>query len=241
MIAGPLRVSVVVPTRDRPAQLARLLASLDSLVGLRPVEVIVVDGSTANGTRIVLNDWADRSHGFDARVVRQQSPSGPAQARNLGIVKAGGDVIAFTDDDCQVHSHWLWNLSRKMYADAQTLGVGGRVLPRESDLLSRYYTFHRILEPPKSLLYLVSANCCYDRRAILSVGGFDEEVRWPGGEDVGVSFKLSKVGCRFAFAEGAIVYHDYRNNLLDFLKTFRNYGIGCRQVTEKHFGKRRAQ
>jgi len=127
-----------------------------------------------------------------------------------------------------------------MYTEGQILGVGGRVLPRESDLLSRYYTFHRILEPPKSLLYLVSANCCYDRHAILSVGGFDEEVRRPGGEDVGISFKLSKAGYRFAFAEDAIVYHDYRNNLLDFVRTFRNYGIGCRQVTDKHFGKERA-
>jgi len=179
----------------------------------------------------------DRSHGFGARVVRQQSAAGPAQARNLGIAEAEGDVIALTDDDCQVHPQWLENLSRKMYADSRTLGVGGRVLPFETDLLSRYYTFHRILEPPKSLLYLVSANCCYDRRAMLAVGGFDEEVRRPGGEDVGISFKLCKAGCRFAFAEDAIVYHEYRNNLLDFLRTFRNYGIGCRQVTEKHFGR----
>lgn len=237
MKPDPKRVSVVVPTRDRPTQLARLLASFETLAGLYPIEVIIVDGSTSSESRIILDRWRGTRHAFEARVVRQSEAAGPAQARNLGIQKARGDIIALTDDDCQVHPRWIEALSRSIYSDAKTIGVGGRVLPLRSDLLSRYYSFHRILEPPRSLLYLVSANCAYDRQAVLFAGGFDEEVRRPGGEDVGMSFKLSKAGWHFAFAEDAVVFHDFRNNLLDFAKTFRNYGYGCRQVTDKHFGK----
>jgi len=227
--------SVVVPTRDRPDGLRRLLHTLDALHGLIPLEVVVVDGSQSQATKPVLDAWLDVHHPFTPKVVLQRPARGPGQARNLGTLVATSEVVAFTDDDCQVDPRWLANLLSRLRGGS-IAGVGGKVLPVRRDVVSRYYTFHRILEPPPSRLYLVSANCCYLRRALLDVGGFDEEIRKPGGEDVGLSFKLTRVGWKFEYAPHAIVYHDYRSNPLDFLHTFRNYGRGCRQVTEKHFG-----
>lgn len=110
------------------------------------------------------------------------------------------------------------------------------MLPIGNDIYSKYYTFHRILEPPQSKKYLVSANCIYWRDPVMKVGGFDEDISKPGGEDVGLSFKLYNLGYRFGFEEKAVVYHDYRASLKNFAKTFYNYGSGCRLVTEKYFG-----
>ncbi len=226
-------VSVVVPTRNRPDHLRRLLSSLDALSGCLPREVIVVDDSSRPETRETLGAWFRESHRFAARVIRQQSPVGPGRARNVGTRSAQGEIVAFTDDDCQVHPRWLEHLTLCVDSDPTIAGAGGRVLPVRQDIVSRYYTFHRILEPPPSLQYLVTANCCYLRRPFLEGGGFDEEIRKPGGEDVAASINLAKAGWRFAFAKDAVVFHEYRKGPFDLMMTFRNYGEGCRAVTEK--------
>ena len=229
-------VSIVIPTYNRCAQLSNLLDSLDKLVCPWKTEVLIVDDDSTDATPGVVEAWCGTTHDFQPRLVRMEKNGGPAKARNLGIGEANGNVLVFTDDDCVVHRKWLVSLVSRLDSDTEVVGVGGRVLPLNRDVFSRFYTFHRILDPPKSLKYLVSANCCYRREPVVEVGGFDTDIRKPGGEDIGLSFKLDKQGHSFAFAKDAIVFHDYRGDLTNFARTFRNYGEGCRQMTEKYFG-----
>jgi len=84
-----------------------------------------------------------------------------------------------------------------------------------------------------SSLKKIWSNCCYVRSEILGVGRFDEKIDKPGGEDVSLSLKLKRKGWEFGFTNNAIVYHDYRNNVIDFLRTFFNYGRGCRVATQQ--------
>lgn len=229
-------VSLIVPTHNRFGQLTRLLASLDRLELPWKTEVIVVDDCSTDATPSILKDWLEMRHDFLPKPIRIEENGGPAKARNRGISEATGNVFVFTDDDCVVHRNWIKSLVSKLVSTRDVVGVGGRVLPLNLDVFSQYYTFHRILEPPKSLKYLVSANCCYLREPVVEVAGFDSDIKKPGGEDIGLSFKLYKRGFRFAFAPDAVVYHDYRRDLSNFARTFKNYGEGCRNVTEKYFG-----
>ena len=148
-----------------------------------------------------------------------------------------GDYIAFTDDDCVPVEPWPWPLVKHLEsAGSQIAGVGGRVLPLRDGLLSRYYSFHHILEPPESCSYLVTANCIYRRGVLVRVGGFDTNITHPGGEDVGLSTKVRAEGYRLAFEPNATVLHDYRESLQDFAKTFYRYGKGCAYVMGKRVG-----
>ena len=93
--AGKPAISVVVPTRDRPAALGACLAALDGQTFDEPLEVVVVDDGS---------DAADWIAGIvarhpNARLVRQRG-AGPAAARNAGARQAGGETLCFTDDDC---------------------------------------------------------------------------------------------------------------------------------------------
>lgn len=234
---GSELLSVVIPTHDRPDSLRRLLASIDHLSGTCPSEVIVVDDASSTlRTQYILGRWVKREHPYEARVLTEPESRGPGHARNHGVEVATRELVAFTDDDCVVEPRWLSRILERLRFQKSLAGVGGRVLPLDHDVVSMFYNFHRILDPPPSLLYLVSANCCYRRDAFLSVGGYDEDLRRPGGEDIGLSFRLSREGWKFGFAPDAIVYHDYRNNPLDFIRTFWNYGRGSRLVTEKAYG-----
>ena len=230
---NPRSVSVVVPTRNRSAALRRLLDSLERLEGTAPVDVIVVLGPSSDSTRDLVEGWEGRSHRFEPRVVRQTGGSGPGHARNLGLAEASGEIVAFTDDDCIVDPHWLEYLPRSISSEHRIVGVGGRVLPLNGDWISRYYTYYRILEPPPTLQYLVTANCAIIRRDALRVGGFDEQIPTPGGEDVALSIKLQLDGGRFKFEDRAIVTHEYRASIRDLVRTFINYGRGCREATDR--------
>ncbi len=88
-----MTVSVVIPTRDRPALLAQAVGT--ALQQSAAVEVIVVDDASARGAAETLDALADDR----LRTLRQRTPSGPAVARNRGIAQARGEWIAFLDDD----------------------------------------------------------------------------------------------------------------------------------------------
>ncbi len=229
-------VSIVVPTYNRSRHLGRLLNSFDDLRGLLPREVVVVDDCSTDGTAKTLDDWKNSRHDFRAICLATKKNSGPGSARNLGMQGASGRIVAFTDDDCVVHHAWLRQLVNALDPARNVIGVGGKVFPIYRDVFSMYYTFHHILEPAPSLFYLITANCCYVRTHAVEVGGFDANIVRPGGEDVALSIKLYQRGYRFGLAEGAIVYHEYRKGFRDFYRTFRNYGSGCRSVTQEHYG-----
>lgn len=214
-------VSIVVPTFNRKDSLLRCLASLPC-----DLETIVVDdGSTDDTGPSIL------SLSRENLVYIRRPNGGPSAARNAGVRVATNSFVAFIDDDCQAIGKWPWPLVERLSREPREVaGCGGRVLPYSDDIVSRYYTFHRILEPPASCSYLVTANCAFRREAILEVNGFNERIRRPGGEDPELSSRLRKAGYRFVFEPSAQIMHEYRASIVDFARTFQRYGRGCAHV-----------
>jgi len=109
-VPRPPFFSIVVPTCDRPRQLAACLQSLARLDYPRDrFEVIVVDDGTTTAAPALV---VEMKAGPDVRLVRQPH-AGPAAARNLGASHARGSLLAFTDDDCAPAPDWLWALAAR--------------------------------------------------------------------------------------------------------------------------------
>jgi glycosyltransferase involved in cell wall biosynthesis len=89
-----MKVSVVVPTRNRSALLA---TTLRSALAQRDVdlEVIIVDEASTDDTAAVIGRFGDSR----IRVIRHEKPQGVSVARNRGAAEAHGEWIAFLDDD----------------------------------------------------------------------------------------------------------------------------------------------
>ena len=89
----PFSLALIVPTKDRPELLARLLASV-ARQSVRPAQVIVVDGGTVSVEPVV------RACGLPARYLRALPPSLTRQ-KNQGIdaLPPHAAFVGFLDDD----------------------------------------------------------------------------------------------------------------------------------------------
>jgi glycosyltransferase involved in cell wall biosynthesis len=95
-------VSVVIDTYNHEAFIGEAITSvLNQEYQLGPVEILVVDDGSRDGTAEQLAAFSDR-----VRIVRKEN-GGQASALNLGIALAKGDIIAFLDGDDWWHPRKL--------------------------------------------------------------------------------------------------------------------------------------
>ncbi|MDV3293777.1 MAG: glycosyltransferase [Nitrososphaerales archaeon] len=98
-------VSMIIPALNEKDNLLALLSGLRAQA-YRPLEVIIVDGGSSDGTFEAASKMALESGDigdFRVRVSRETGTRrGPANARNIGISIAEGDYIIFLDADFEL-------------------------------------------------------------------------------------------------------------------------------------------
>lgn len=121
------RLTVVIPTYNRAAQLARALERLAAQDADPPFDVLVVDNNSTDNTREVVERLPGGGVGYQFEPLQ-----GLAYARNAGILATAGPdrIVAFTDDDVEVGPQWIATILREFDEHADVDCVGGRVLPR---------------------------------------------------------------------------------------------------------------
>lgn len=228
-----LTLTLVVPCYGRSELTRQLLSSL--VASPERFQVVLVDDASPEPVSALAREFGSR---LDIECLRQPRRSGPAAARNRGIAAARYPFVAFTDNDCVVRPTWAGELAQHLRdASPRVAGVGGRTLAVGSDVFSRYYSYHKLLDPylhEGRYLYVVTANCAFRRSVLEEVGGFDEDVREPGGEDPGLCFKILERGYVLNYRPEAVVQHHYRPGLADFIRTLYRYGKGCRMQTDRY-------
>jgi len=115
------RVSVIVPVYNVAkylrAALDSLVAAAERLEGVRGqesgvrVEVICVDDGSTDGSGEILNQYASSLLNSPNFLVFHQPNAGVSAARNAGLDRATGEIIAFLDPDDLVEPDWLVKLA----------------------------------------------------------------------------------------------------------------------------------
>jgi len=196
-------VSVVVATYRRAHLLPRLVEALEAqTVPADRIELVVVDDASPDETPAVAAGLAAASP-LQMSVQRLESNGGPARARNRGWATVGGDVVAFTDDDCVPTPTWL---EAGLAAAAEHDVVAGRTLPNPGQL-QHLRPFARTIRS-EDARFVQTCNAFYRREVLQALHGFDEELRT--GEDTDLALRATEHGCSVAFAPGALVHHDVR-------------------------------
>ena len=193
--------SIVIPTRNRPHELARCLSQLAPGVQLLAADkygVIVSDDSADGGAKGVTDafPWVHYTAG---------PKGGPAANRNHGAAQACGSWLVFTDDDCVPDPNWLQGFYSKIQQQSAVKVWEGRVYA-DRERRSCYET----APLNESGGYLWSCNFAIDRAVFERAGGFDERFRHAAMEDVELRLRLDQARVPIGFCPEAAVMHPWR-------------------------------
>lgn len=221
-------VSVVMVVKNEAHHLARslpLVARQD--LGL-PVEVIIVDSGSTDGTLETVRHW----RGDLALRLHEILPGSfhHAKTRNLGASLARGRYLVFLGGDAvPLDETWLRELLAPLRgSDDRVAASYGRQLPREDvDLPNRLRMEFNYGERPimkhagaglssKELYFFSSVNCALDRER--AGGGAPFEEWLPVGEDITLSRRLLSAGLSIAYTPRAAVVHSHNYSAIGILR-----------------------
>jgi len=211
------RISVVVCTHRNPILLAKTLDSLGrQTLGQGLFEVIVVDNDSQDNTKEVVARYPEVRYVLEERL-------GLSNARNTGVEKARGDIIAFIDDDAEACEEWLGALLEIYDSIPEAWAVGGKVLPiwdahRPTWLTEEYHRSLSLVEwgeNARALCWperIIGTNCSFRRRVFTDIGYFDKCLGrigpvLLGNEDTEIQQRIHALGHLVYYSPEAVVYH----------------------------------
>jgi GT2 family glycosyltransferase len=100
MTTAPHELSIVIASYNARSTIAACLSSLAAQTTTAAHEVVVVDSSTDGTDALVARQFPE------VRLIHENRRLYPGDARNLGIAKSRGRIIAFMDADCTVAPDW---------------------------------------------------------------------------------------------------------------------------------------
>jgi mycofactocin system glycosyltransferase len=229
-------VTVVIPVRDRHAELARCLAGLRAGDGCGP-RVIVVDDASADPAAIAA---IAAKHGAD--VIRRPVNGGPGAARNAGMAAASTGLVAFLDSDCVPLAGWLDRLLPH-FADPAVGAVAPRIVAGAAGTgwLARYEGASSTLDmgarpsivrPAARVSYVPGAALVVRRPAAGT--GFAEGMFV--GEDVDFVWRMSAAGWRVRYEPAAVMGHDHRVRFRAWFARRADYGTSAAALEQLHPG-----
>lgn len=212
-----MSVTVVVPTRDRPEQLAGCLAAL------RP--------QLRDGDELLVVDSA--GHRRVAGALRVDRP-GASRARNAGWRAAAHDLVAFLDDDVRVAPGWRAALDDAV--EGVDVACGRVAVPPGQEGVERPVAVTpevptQLVDPDSTEVLGVSANLVARCSALADVGGFDERLG-PGtgfcaAEDVELLDRLLVAGHLVRYAPSLLAFHEQWRTRRELLRLDYGYGKGA--------------
>lgn len=211
---GP-KVSAVVPTRDRPQALRRCLAALEAQS--LPVEIVIVEDSAGRG---------------------------PAWARNEGVRRARGEVVCFTDDDCEPLAGWAEALAAPILAgeaEAATgpvaMAAGATAADRAWEAIVHHLQVRATASGTASPGFAVTANLAA-RRSLLERLPFDESFPAAAGEDRDWGERVAREDAPPRYVPTASVLHRSGMSVGGFLRQQYRYGQGAARYRAAEAGRR---
>ena len=214
------KVSVVVCVYNGSATLDDCLTALEHL-DYPDVEVIVVDdGSTDDSPAIA---------GRHSSVTLVRTPNrGLGAARNVGLARATGEIVAYLDGDTRPEPEWLSYLVQPFLTTGVAGAGGPNVVPRDDPWFSQCVARapggpSHVLLDDRIAEHVPGCNMAFRRDVLLALDGFNP-IFLRAGDDVDFCWRLQARGWKIGFAPGALVWHHHRASLKGYWRQQVGYG-----------------
>jgi GT2 family glycosyltransferase len=194
-------------------------------------EVIFVDDGSTDNTQQILSKfpWV--------RNIRQKN-MGLSYARNVGMNAAKGEIIVYTDSDCEADEDWLYYIALALVR-SKHVGMGGpNLIPDEGSWIADCVGLSpggptHVMIDDRTAEHVPGCNMAFYTWAAKQINGFDSQFR-KAGDDVDFIWRLQHLGYTIGFAPAAQVWHYRRNTVQAYLKQQRGYGEAEALLKFKH-------
>ncbi|MGW7241710.1 bifunctional polysaccharide deacetylase/glycosyltransferase family 2 protein [Streptomyces sp. NPDC054804] len=234
-VTGP--VSVIVPAYNEKECIANTLESLAR--STHPIEVIVVDDGSTDGTSGIARAAADKLGMTNVRVVRQENAGKPA-ALNNGVRSASYDVVVMMDGDTVFEPETVRHLVQP-FADPEVGAVAGnaKVGNRNTiigawqhiEYVMGFNLDRRMYDLLRCMPTIPGAIGAFRRDAVLQVGGMSEDTL---AEDTDITIAMHRAGWRVVYQEHAKAWTEAPGSLKQLWSQRYRWSYGTMQALWKH-------
>lgn len=234
--------SVVIPTYQRPDILFRVLDALGRQESPPEFEVVVIDDGSGDST-------AERLRAYEAPFPFRpffQENSGPARARNRGVLEARGSHVLFLGDDT-VPEPPLLAVHAESHAEQKGHPVavlGYTTWPRDRKVSPFLHHINEhglqfgyaLIENPDAVPFnfFYTSNISLPRRLLEEADLFDTTFPHAAWEDIELAYRLSKKGMKILYRPRAVARHHHEITFLSFRRRQEKSGEAAAIFFEKH-------
>ncbi len=253
-------VSVVIPTHNRPEAVE---VGLDALLALDypHYEVIVVDNAPATSATADLLK-AKYSHLTNVHYLLEEHPNA-SLARNQGLARAQGEIVAFLDDDSIAAPTWLTHITAGFAIAPDVACVNGLIAPTAIETPTQAFfqklwvhggymrgferqifdmDAHRLddpLYPYRATVFGSGGNMAFRASVLREIGGFDP-VLGPGSpalaaEELDAFFRVVTNGYQLVYEPAAIAFHPNPPTYESLVQHVYSFGVGLTAFVTKCF------
>ncbi len=230
-------VSVIVPAYNEKECIANTLKSLAQ--STHPIEIIVVDDGSTDGTSEIARSAADSLGMFNVRVIRQENAGKPA-ALNNGVRSASHDLVVMMDGDTVFEADTVRQLVQP-FADPEVGAVAGNAKVGNRDTVIGAWQHieyvmgfnldRRMYDLLRCMPTIPGAIGAFRREAVLQVGGMSEDTL---AEDTDITIAMHREGWRVVYQEHARAWTEAPGSLKQLWSQRYRWSYGTMQALWKH-------
>ncbi|WP_405919980.1 bifunctional polysaccharide deacetylase/glycosyltransferase family 2 protein [Streptomyces longwoodensis] len=230
-------VSVIVPAYNEKECIANTLESLAR--STHPIEVVVVDDGSTDGTSQIARAAADRLGMRNVRIVRQENAGKPA-ALNNGVRSARHDIVVMMDGDTVFEPDTVRQLVQP-FADPLVGAVAGNAKVGNRDTLIGAWQHieyvmgfnldRRMYDLLRCMPTIPGAIGAFRREAVLEAGGMSEDTL---AEDTDITIALHRAGWQVVYQEHARAWTEAPGSLKQLWSQRYRWSYGTMQALWKH-------
>lgn len=240
-----MNISVIIPTYNRPVSLKECLDCLKrQTIDRKFYEIIVIDdGSAIDLEPLVIHSLEDS--GVKYAFIKQAN-SGPAEARNKGILAASGELALFIGDDIMASHDYLaehYNFHLKNPND--NLAMLGFTTWSKDIKISNFMIWleasgiqfgYNNLKPNQEIgyNYFYTSNISLKKQFILDNEMFNKAFKYAAFEDSEIGYRLINAGLKLIYNPLAVAQHKHEVNIEGALKRMEIVGRSAKVFANLH-------
>ena len=230
-------VSVVVPAYNEGKVIAQTITSLLAQEYPGPLEIVVVDDGSPDGTSAVVRE----QFGDEPRVVVYDKPNGgKATALNFGIARASGEIVIGLDADTLFEPGTVAHLVAPLVDPRVGAVAGNAKVGNRINLVTRWQALEYITSQNLDRRAFALLDCitvvpgavgAWRKSLVLEAGGFSSDTL---AEDQDLTLAIGRRGHRVAYAADAIAWTEAPDTLRTLAKQRFRWAFGTLQCAWKH-------